>query len=77
VPLLQTALGFAAGYRVTAATVIAAISIVIAAVSFVVNRWIGQRAAARARKAVLVFVDDPDRECWVLQNVGRAPLPKF
>ena len=57
----------------SAATVIAIVSVAIAAVSFFVNYWVGQRAAVRARKPVLVFVDDPQRECWVLQNVGNGP----
>jgi hypothetical protein len=57
----------------SAATVIAIVSVAIATVSFVVNYWIGHRAAVRARKPVLVFVDDPERQCWVLQNVGNGP----
>ena len=57
----------------TAATVIAVISVAIAAASFVANYLIAQRAGVRARKPVLVFVDDPERECWVLQNVGNGP----
>jgi hypothetical protein len=57
----------------TAATVIAIVSVAIAAVSFVVNYSMGQRAAVRARKPVLVFVDDPERRCWVLRNVGNGP----
>jgi hypothetical protein len=27
----------------------------------------------RARKPVLVFVDDPEQGCWVLRNVGNGP----
>ena len=57
----------------SAATVIAIVSVLIAAVSFVVNYWISHRAAVRAAKPVLVFVDDPERNCWVLQNVGNGP----
>jgi hypothetical protein len=57
----------------SAATVIAIVSVAIAGTSFFVNFWIGQRAAVRARKPVLVFVDDPERQCWVLQNVGNGP----
>jgi hypothetical protein len=57
----------------SAATVIAIVSVAIAAGSFIVNYWMGQRAAVRARKPVLVFVDDPKRECWVLRNVGNGP----
>jgi hypothetical protein len=56
-----------------AATVIAIVSVAIAGGSFVVNLWLGQRAAVRARKPVLVFVDDPERQCWVLHNVGNGP----
>jgi hypothetical protein len=55
------------------ATVIAIVSLTIAATSFVVNYWVGHRAAIRARKPVLVFVDDPKRGSWVLQNVGNGP----
>jgi hypothetical protein len=55
------------------ATAIAIVSVVLAAVSFVVNYTIAHRAAIRARKPVLVFVDDPERECWVLHNVGNGP----
>ena len=55
------------------ATAIAVVSVVLASVSFVVNYTIAHRAAIRARKPVLVFVDDPERECWVLHNVGNGP----
>jgi hypothetical protein len=58
---------------VSTATLIAVVSVAIATLSFIVNFWVGQRAAARARKPVLVFVDDPERGCWVLQNVGNGP----
>jgi hypothetical protein len=58
---------------VTAATVISLISLAIAGTSFVVNYVITQRATVRARKPVLLFVDDPDRQCWVLENVGNGP----
>jgi hypothetical protein len=58
---------------VNTATVIAIVSVAIAGTSFVVNFWMGQRAAVRARKPVLVFVDDPERQCWVLHNVGNGP----
>ena len=57
----------------SAATVIAIVSVAIAGTSFVVNFLIGQRAAVRARKPVLVFVDDPEHQCWVLRNVGNGP----
>ena len=56
-----------------AATVIAIVSVAIAGASFVINFWIGHRAAVRARKPVLVFVDDPQQGCWVLHNVGNGP----
>jgi hypothetical protein len=55
------------------ATVIAIVSLLFAAVSFVVNFSIAHRAAVRARKPVLVFVDDREHQCWVLQNVGNGP----
>ena len=55
------------------ATVIAITSLALAATSFLVSLWLAHRAAIRVRKPVLVFVDDPDRGCWVLQNVGNGP----
>jgi hypothetical protein len=55
------------------ATLIAVVSVAIAATSFVVNFRIVQRAAVRARKPVLVFVDSPEHGCWVLENVGNGP----
>lgn len=55
------------------ATGIAIVSVLIASVSFVVNYRIAQRTAVRARKPVLVFVDDPQQQCWVLHNVGNGP----
>jgi hypothetical protein len=56
-----------------AAVVISAVSVTIALASFVVNLWLTQRATVRARKPVLVFVDDPEQGCWVLRNVGNGP----
>ena len=56
------------------ATVIAVVSVILAFTSFVVNFWLNHRAAVRARKPVLVFVDDHgDQDCWVLKNVGNGP----
>jgi len=55
------------------ATVIAVVSVAIAATSFLVNFWIARGAAVRARRPVLVFVDDPENDCWLLQNVGNGP----
>jgi hypothetical protein len=55
------------------ATVIAIASLALAVTSFVVNFLVAHRAAVRARKPVLVFVDDPEGGCWVLQNVGNGP----
>jgi hypothetical protein len=57
----------------SAATLIALASLAVAAASFAVNFWVAHRAAIRARKPVLVFVDDPERDSWVLQNVGNGP----
>lgn len=37
------------------------------------NLWLNQRAAVRARKPVLVFVDDPEQGCWTIHNVGNGP----
>jgi hypothetical protein len=59
---------------VSSATVIAVVSVVLAFASFVVNFWLNHRAAVRARKPVLVFVDDHGgKDCWVLKNVGNGP----
>lgn len=55
------------------ALLISIVSLVLAFVSFVVNFTLNQRAAVRARKPVLVFVDDPNERCWVLRNVGNGP----
>lgn len=55
------------------AIAISIVSVAIAALSFVTNFWVGRRAAVRARKPVLVFVDDPEEQCWVLHNVGNGP----
>jgi hypothetical protein len=57
----------------SAALFISAVSVAIALASFVVNLWLNQRASVRARKPVLVFVDDPKQGCWVLRNVGTGP----
>ena len=54
-------------------TLIAGIAVGISVVTFAISLWRGQRAEARARKPVLVFVDDPDAGCWVLWNVGNGP----
>lgn len=54
-------------------TLIAGIAVGISIVTFIISLWRGQRAEARARKPVLVFVDDPDIGCWVLRNVGNGP----
>jgi hypothetical protein len=58
---------------VSVAVFISAVSVVIALASFVVNLWLNQRATVRARKPVLVFVDDPEQGCWILRNVGNGP----
>jgi hypothetical protein len=58
---------------VSAALFISAVSVVIALSSLVLNVWLNQRAAVRARKPVLVFVDEPHEHCWVLRNVGNGP----
>jgi hypothetical protein len=57
----------------SAATVISIASVAIALASFIVNYGLTRRAAVRARKPVLVFVDDPAQGAWVLQNVGNGP----
>jgi hypothetical protein len=58
---------------VTAALVISVVSVGIALTSFAVNLALSHRAAIRARKPVVVFVDDPHEDCWVLRNVGNGP----
>lgn len=56
-----------------ASTLLAGLAIGISVITFVVGSWRGQQAEARARKPVLVFVDDPGETCWVLRNVGNGP----
>jgi hypothetical protein len=58
---------------VAPALFISIVSVTIALASFVVNLWLNQRAAVRARKPVLIFVDDPKQGCWTLHNVGNGP----
>jgi hypothetical protein len=55
------------------AVFISTVSVAVALLSFAANFMISQRAAVRARKPVLVFVDDPEHGCWVLRNVGNGP----
>jgi hypothetical protein len=55
------------------ALVISLASLALAFTSFVVNFALTRRAAVRARKPVLIFIDDPDEECWVLRNLGNGP----
>ena len=52
---------------------ISVVALVLSATSFAVNLWVGLRAAVRARKPVLAFVDDPDAGCWTLRNIGNGP----
>jgi len=56
---------------VSAAILISLASVAIAFASLVVNFVLNHRAAVRARKPVLVFVDESGR--WVLRNVGNGP----
>ena len=57
----------------SAAVVISAVSVTIALASLVVNLWLTHRGTVRARKPVLVFVDDPEQSCWVPRKVGNGP----
>ncbi len=52
---------------------ISVMALVLSATSFAVNLWVGHRAAVRARRPVLAFVDDPDAGCWTLRNIGNGP----
>ena len=54
-----------------AAILISVASVAIAFASLVVNFVLNHRAAVRARKPVLVFVDES--RTWVLRNVGNGP----
>jgi hypothetical protein len=56
---------------VNAAIFISVASVAIAFASLVVNFVLNHRAAVRARKPVLVFVDESGT--WVLRNVGNGP----
>jgi hypothetical protein len=58
---------------VNVAIIISAISVGIALASLLVNFVLSRRSSIRARKPILVFVDDPDEECWALQNLGNGP----
>jgi hypothetical protein len=58
---------------VSSAIFISVVSVAIAFASLVVNFVLNHRASVRARKPVLVFVDDPEQGCWVLRNVGNGP----
>jgi hypothetical protein len=53
------------------AILISVASVAIAFASLVVNFVLNHRAAVRARKPVLVFVDES--RTWVLRNVGNGP----
>jgi hypothetical protein len=57
----------------SSALFISVVSVGIAFASLVLNVVLSQRASVRARKPVLVFVDDPEQGCWVLRNVGNGP----
>ena len=61
------------GRIVNVAIFISAVSVVIAFASLILNVVLNHRASVRARKPVLVFVDDPEQGCWMLQNVGNGP----
>jgi hypothetical protein len=58
---------------VSVAVFISAVSVAIAFASLAVNFLLSHRAEVRARKPVLVFVDDPDQGCWTLNNIGNGP----
>jgi hypothetical protein len=58
---------------VSAAIFISAVSVAIAFASLIVNFLLSHRAAVRARKPVIVFVDDPEQGCWTVKNVGNGP----
>ena len=57
----------------SAAIFISAVSVAIAFGSLIVNFVLNHRAAVRARKPVLVFIDDPEQGCWIVRNVGNGP----
>jgi hypothetical protein len=57
----------------SAALLISITSVTIAFVSLILNLALSHRASVRARKPVLVFVDDPEAGSWMLRNVGNGP----
>jgi hypothetical protein len=57
----------------SAATMISIASVAIALASLIVTYGFARRTAVRARKPVLVFVDEPEQGAWVLRNVGNGP----
>jgi hypothetical protein len=58
---------------VSAAIFISAVSVAIAFVSLILNFVLNHRASVRARKPVLVFIDEPQQGCWIVRNVGNGP----
>jgi hypothetical protein len=58
---------------VSPALFISAVSVAVAFSSLVVNFVLNYRASVRARKPVLVFIDDPEQGSWLLRNVGNGP----
>ena len=56
----------------SAALFISVVSVVLALTSLVVNVWLNERAAVRARKPVLVFVDEPNEGSGLSETWATA-----
>ena len=56
----------------TASFLISVFALVLSALSFAVNLWVGRRATIRGRKPVLVFIDELDAS-WTIRNIGNGP----
>ena len=54
-------------------TLIASVAVIVSVATFVVSLWAGLRAESRARKPVLVFIDQPADGNWVIRNIGNGP----
>jgi hypothetical protein len=60
-------------FNVNTAVFISVVSVAIAFASLIINFFLNRTASIRARKPVLVFIDDPEQGSWILRNVGNGP----
>jgi hypothetical protein len=57
----------------TLSVIIAGIALAVSVIVFLDNRIRQIRATRLARKPALVFTWDPDRQTWMLNNIGSGP----